>query len=283
MATAKKTAPAKPSASRALQPWEAEMAAAAKKQAAVEKPIGLFKRINISGGVLIIDEKPVPKNTMEIIVLAATHENQYFDKPFDPGTPAVPACYAFADLKAEDPEGEMKPDANSEDKQSESCSDCWANKMASATTGKGKACGNVRRMIVTTPDAIEGVTNLKEAEARQFKVPVMSTKNWSKYVHMLEEEIKRPYWGVVTRMWVEPDVKSQWQVKFEFVELITFDAKLYEGMKARVAAEEKNLFVPYPKLEDIPVALPKNGKGKPAAKSTGPAPKGPATRAKSKF
>jgi len=275
MATAKKSPPA--STTRAVALWDEELAAAAKKQAAVEKPIGLFKRLNISGGVLMIDDKKVPGNEIEVIVLCATHENQWYNKPYNPAVPAVPACYAFGDPTLEEPEGQMAPDDSVEDKQGDDnglCANCWANKMGSAETGKGKACQNVRRMIVTTPDALESAEALKNAETRMFKVPVMSVRNWVKYVHELEESIHRPSYGAVTKISVVPDQKSQWQVLFEFVELVNFDAELYGAMKKRVSDETKNLLSPYPKLEEqeeqaprrgtSKVAMPQNGKAAPA-------------------
>jgi hypothetical protein len=277
MATAKRS-PA--STSRAIMPWDEEMAAAAKRQAAVEKPMGLFKQIAISAGIMSIDEKKVPNNELRVIVLAATHENQYYDKPFKPGVPAVPACYAFGDPGLEDPEAEMYPHPDAERKQGDDegkCAGCWANKMASADTGKGKACSNVRRLIVTTEDALESPQAMAQAEARSLKVPVMSVKNWVNFVHQIEEDMKRPYFGVIAKVKVVPDAKSQWQVQFFFEELIQFNSELYAALKKRCAQAAKDLQTPYPKLEDQEDKKPAAGK-RPAAKPTGPT-----TRAKSKF
>jgi hypothetical protein len=276
MATSKKPPASK---STAIQPWEAEMAAAAKKQSAVEKPMGLFKSVNIQGGVMTIDDKKVPGNAIRAVVLAATHENQYYDSPFTPGVAAVPACFSFGDQALPDPEAEMRPHPDSRSPQGDDdgkCAGCWANKMASADTGKGKACGNVRRLIITTEDALESPEAMAEAEARSLKVPVMSVRNWIKFVHEIDEDMLRPYWGVIVNIKVVPDQKSQFQVLFEFEELITFDAALYAATKKRVAQAAKDIVTPYPKLE-APVAAP--AKGKPAAKT----PTGPATRAKGKF
>jgi len=281
MATAKK--PPASSKSTAIMPWDQEMAAAAKKQSAAEKPMGLFKSIGTQGGVLTVDEKKVPGNAMRVIVLAATHENQYFDKPYAPGVPAVPACFAFGDQTLDDPEAEMKPDPASQDPQGDDdgkCAGCWANKMGSSDVGKGKACGNVRRMILTTEDALESAEAMKNAEARSLKVPVMSVKNWVNFVHLVDEEMHRPYWGVIATLSAVPDPKSQFQLQFAFEELIQFDADLYAATKKRVAQAAKDLVVPYPKLEAPEPAPPK---GKPAGKPAGKAPVGPATRKPGKF
>lgn len=289
---AKKTIPIV-SKSRALMPWEAEMAAAAKKQSAVEKPMGMFKQVAVNGGVMIIDEKPVPNNELRCVVLAATHENQYYDKPYNSATPSVPACFAFGDQTLDDPEAEMVPDPGSDDMQGyplddnneldkssgekPKCSECWANRMGTADVGKGKACKNIRRMILTTEDALESPEVMKNAEARMFKVPVMSVKNWVKFVHEMDEEYGRTYWGVICMIKVVSDPKSQWQVQFHFQEMITFDQALYDATKKRVAAAAKDVLAPYPKLDDAPPPPPQRGRGAPQK------PQGPATRKARKF
>ena len=285
MATAKKSPLA--SKSTAIMPWEQEMAAAARKQSAAEKSMGLFKSIGTQGGILTIDDKPIPGNRLRCVVLAVTHENQYFDKPYTPGVPAVPACFAFGDVTLDDPEAEMTPHPDSQDKQGDDdgkCSDCWANKMGSADVGKGKACGNVRRMILTTEDALESAEAMKNAEARSLKVPVMSVRNWVNFVHTVDEEMHRPYWGVIATLSAAPDAKSQFKLDFVFEELITFDAELYAATKKRVAQAMKDLLVPYPKLEPQEAPPPK-AKGKPPAASAAPgkAPVGPASRRPSKY
>lgn len=48
-----------------------------------------------------------------------------------------------------------------------------------------------------------------------MKVPVMSIKNFSKYVNEVRANTNRPVWGVVTTIKVVPDVKSQFRVTFQ--------------------------------------------------------------------
>ena len=265
-AAKKSTPPAKKTPGTALAIWEQEMMVAAKKQAAVEKPMGLFKSVTINAATMYIDEKPVPGNKLRAVVLAATHENQYFDKPYVQGVPAVPACYAFGDQSLEDPEGSMAPSDNVDSKQGDDnglCANCWANKMGSADQGRGKACQNVRRLILTTEDALESGETLRDAEARSLKVPVMSVRNWVAFVHEIQEEVNRPYWGVVVEISVVPDKKSQWQIKFAFAELVTFDQDLYDAMQKRIKQAQTDIVTPYPKLEAAEAPTP--AKGKPVA------------------
>lgn len=271
MATAAKSKPVVMSKSRAVQPWEEELAKAAKRQAAVEKPMGLFKQVSVKAGIMYIEDKPIPGNAFNAVVLAATHENQWFNRAYDPNVPAVPACYAFGDQSQEDPEANMAPADDVEDKQGDAegkCADCEHNKMGSADTGRGKACGNVRRLILVTEDAVKDATAMKEAEARSFKVPVMSVRNWVSFVHEVEETMKRPSYGVVVRVSCAPDKKSLWQIKFDFQEMVNFDSELWEAVQKRVKAAERDIVSPYPKLEEAPAPRGKaGGKAAPAGKA----------------
>lgn len=239
--------------------WEAEMKAAAVKQAAGEKVWGEggIGRININGGVMMIDGEAVEGNSLDVVVLAATPLNEYYDSPYTPGRPTVPACYAYGDPNADDPEDGMAP-GEVEDKQGDDnglCAGCWANQMGSADVGRGKACKNVRRMLLVTEDALEGAEALSGAEVRSLSVPVMSVKHWAKYVkEVLADELGRPCYGVVTTVSVAPDPKSQFVIKFAFKELINFDQPLWEAMKAKTTAALKDVIAPFPKQSDLDAA-----------------------------
>lgn len=252
MAT-KKSSPAG-STSRALTVWEQRMAEAAAKSAKAERAVSGLRGLSIRGGILAVDEQPVPGNELDVVVLVSVHENQYYTKAFDPNTPAIPDCYSFGDPDADDPEGSMAPHEESGDKQGDDnglCANCWANQMGSADVGRGKACKNVRRLALVTADALESPEAMAEAEVRVLKVPVMSVKGWALYVrNSLNEELKRPYWGVVTKIKVVPDAKSQFRVMFSFVELIDFSDKLFEVVEKKIAEIKPQLTAPYQKMEE---------------------------------
>jgi len=247
MATKKPAAkaPAAKKPGTALTLWEQEMAGAAAAQASKEEITGSFKSISMKGGILSVDDNPVDDNEMNVVIIAAVHENQFYLEDYDPSTPASPACYAFGET-----DDGMTPHENSQDKQNDSCDGCPNNEWGSADKGRGKACKNVRRLLCVSADAIQSAEDLAEAEARLLKLPVMSVKNWSTYVkNTLGDDIKRPYYGVVTRIKVVPDAKSQFKVQFHFEELIDFDDELYAAMKKKVAEAEKNIINPYPVFE----------------------------------
>ncbi len=270
MATKKTAAaPAKPSpkssANRALTVWEQKMADAADKGAKQERDVSGLKGISTRGGVLSVDEQPVPGNELDVVILVAVHENQYHDKPFDANNPSIPACYSFGDPDAEDPENGMKPHEESPDPQGDDnglCANCWANAMGSASVGRGKACKNVRRLGLITADALASPEDVNDTEVRVLKVPVMSVKGWALYVkNTLREEMRRPCWGVVTTIKVVPDTKSQFRIAFTFKELIDFDDALFDAVEKKINATKPQLIAPYVQMEAAPAPAPR---GRPA-------------------
>lgn len=249
MATKKPAAAAKPAAkkstSTALTLWEQEMAQAAVDQGSTETVTGGYKAISLKSGILSVDDNAVDDNELRVIVLASVHENQLYAGDYDPSVAATPICYAFGKTDVG-----MTPHEAAPDKQGDSCEGCPHNEWGSAEKGKGKACKNVRRLLCITEDALESPEALAEAEARMLKVPVMSVKNWSVYVLNTLEELKRPSYGVITRLKVVPDAKAQFKVQFHFEELVNFDQKLYDAMKKKVTEAEKSIANAYPVFEE---------------------------------
>lgn len=234
----------------ALAPWDEELAQFAEEAAASEQPTGGYKHISLRGGVMTIDDQPVPDNQLDLVVLAAVYENQFFDGDYDPEASQTPSCYAFG--KGPNAEQEMAPHEKAPDKQHDKCAGCPNNEWGSAERGRGKACKNVRRLAVVAEDALESVEAMEQAEVRNVKISVTNVKHWSNYVRSKLAELKRPPFAVVTTMGVRPDPKTQFQVSFRFKEAIDFGEVpgLYEAIKAKVREAEDNLMMPYPVFED---------------------------------
>lgn len=278
----------------AVMPWEQEMKQAVVAQKAAEKPSAAgIKKISIKGGIMVIDDEEVEGNELDVIVIGAVHENQYYDTEYQDGQKRVPSCFAFsnpfpdpeedvedsmhAHVKAGVPQGQEN--SNEAGVVGGACSTCWANKFGSADVGRGKACKNIRRLALITPDGLdEGAKGLKDAEVRMLNVPVMSGKNWSDYVrNVLADEVGRPYYGVVTKVKLVPDRKAQFMLKFELVNLITFDQETYDAMKLKVQEIGEMIVQPYPTQEELDAmneeAKPAKanskigGKAKPGAKA----------------
>jgi hypothetical protein len=249
----------------AVVAWEAELAAKAQVAAAVNAPMNLSKSITTRGGILSIDGEPVEGNELNGIIVADLYENQYYPKAFDPNAIMVPDCYAFSDPDAEKadeaieamvphPEAENRQGFPADEEQGQeggSCANCWANVMGTADTGKGKACKNIRRLLILPEDAIVDAEALLAADLRMLKVPVMSTNNYAVYVNKLASDMQRPPEAVVTKIKIVPDPKSQFKIQFEFVELINFDQDLYDALKKKTKLVRPTLIQPYPKAADL--------------------------------
>lgn len=257
MATAKKTTAA-PAATKkpgtALVPWEQQMAAAAARQKAAEKPVTGLPTIGTRGGVLTVDGSPVKGNVLRGIVLGAVHENAYYEGDFDPDQPTVPVCYAFADPTVEDPEAaaEAMAPVGVDSPQADACTGCPMNEFGTADRGRGKACKNIRRLILVTEDSLESPEKLAKAEMRMLKVPVTSVKHWANYVrNVLVDELGRPSFAVVTQVSGAPDPKTQFRIDFEMAEVIPFTQALWDAMQKKVHDATKALLTPYPHQADL--------------------------------
>jgi hypothetical protein len=277
----------------ALKPWEEQMAQAASKQSAAEKPVGGFAKISAKGGILAIDGVPLEDNELRCVVLVAMHENTYFPGTYDPNNSLPPSCFSYGEFDSDTAEEDMAPHEESEtpqgDEETGKCAGCWANVMGSADTGRGKACKNGRRLALITEDALDSAEAMAAAEIRSFAISVTSVKFWAKYVRETLGEVNRPYYGVITKIKVSPDAKTQFKVNFGFEELIDFDQATWDAMHKRIAEAQKAMVQPYQKPSEVaaarpqPAARPVRGPVSRKAPPAAAAPAKPAAKARSKY
>lgn len=257
--------------------WEKEMEAQAEIAAAAQRSSGGGgKFLSMKSGVLSFDDTPMPGNQMAVIILADIIENSWYEGAYDPSTPASPKCFAFA----HDEDDLAPPDAVDKDpyfeRQAPSCAECPRNEWGSADTGRGKACKNVMRLamipagiykptgkgrnITFDYEAIDDIAHFAKAEVTYLKVPVMSVKNYSKYVKQLTADLRRPPHGVVTNIYLEPDPKSQFKVMFELMD--TVDSEFMPTIMKRHKVEAASIDFAYsPPLEDEAPQTPKKSSG----------------------
>lgn len=158
-----------------------------------------FKNANMK-----VDGQPVPNNTADVRVLAAVSERAWYDGPYDPDTPQVPACYS---LDSDEPHPEAA------DPQSEKCGDCPKNKWGSApprpgsnVPGKGKACREGARLIVVPANV-----PLKSAPMYTAKIPVTSLSTVNNFTSRCNQAAKLTG-EFVTTLSVTEDKKSFFKV-----------------------------------------------------------------------
>jgi hypothetical protein len=149
------------------------------------------------------------------------------------------------------------------ERQNDICKTCWANEWGSAERGKGKACSNRRRLALIpagtyTPvkgggfelEVEEDAAHYQSTDVAYMKLPVMSVKGFAAYLKQVAEQFKRPLHGVLTRIYVEPDPKSQFRVKFELIEVIE-DADIMPVLMQRNKAVRDEIEFPYiPRSDD---------------------------------
>lgn len=208
--------------------WAAQATAAA-----ADEPVAANAFLSTRGGILRYGEEEMPGNQACVIILDMVKENTFYGEKYDPDNAAAPLCYAFGRGAEEmGPHPSMQIDLEYFQPQHESCEGCPMNMWGTADTGKGKACQNRRRLAVIPAGAYIGKRGSRDfdldlftdpkdfisSEVAFIKLPVMSVKDWAKYVLQLSAGPRRPPHGVYTRMFLEPDPKSQYRVHFEMVE-----------------------------------------------------------------
>lgn len=212
--------------------------------------------LTFKGGVLKFRNADLKDNECEMVILDAVLENQFYKDAFDPDAPANPVCFAFGRELSE-----MAPHASVTDRQHTTCTGCPQNAWGSGDKGRGKACKNVNRLAVI-PWSGGTVEQIEAAEIAFAKLPVTSVKNFSAYVNNLLQKTNRPPLAFVTRMYVERDAKTQFQVKFEMLQAL--DKKLLPAVLARVKEAEKVIVPdnPYPPVESKQAATPARKPGR---------------------
>ena len=228
----------KKSASTAIVNWESELAKHAEAAAAVEQmPAGHF--VSFKSGQLVVNGQPIKGNEADVVIVGFVYENKMYEGKYNADAPNGPVCYAFSSTE----EG-LKPHEKCVKPQHEQCADCPKNEWDTAVTGKGKACKNVRRLALISVDNVSDPDQLKDADIYFAEIPVTSVKGWSGYVKTLAATLKRPPFGVVTKLAVVPDAKTQFKVTFSNPRPVP--AEWGAVIMAKVAEAKESIAFPYP-------------------------------------
>lgn len=212
--------------------WEAQ---AAKAAAEVPATGGTF--LSTKGGILKFGDEVMSGNQACVIILDAILENTCYEGKFDADNPAPPRCYAFArtdpeSMKAMGPHPSMELFPDYFIPQSEDCASCPLNEYGSGDTGRGKACQNRARLALLPAGFYEAKkgsrdfdleifndpAHFKTADIAHIKLPVLSVKNYFKFVSDVAAAHRRPPHGVIARIFLEQDEKAQFKVHFEMLE-----------------------------------------------------------------
>lgn len=261
------------STSKQVVKWDEELAKAAEIAAGMEANTGGGQFFSIKSGVLSWQDNRLPGNQMVVIILDSIFETVYYEGKYDPDEPQSPTAFAFGR-----DEKEMRWHENSAPEfAGQLCSESEVCEWGSADTGRGKAARETRRLAMIPAGTYDKHDNLTlfEDEAHFasttigfMRLPVTSVKGYAAFVKQVAGTLRRPPFGIVTRVSVVPDDKTQFKVLFEPIEKVSDD--LMDVIIKRHEEAKSTIDFPYQVAEDKPEPTKK---GKPAPKGR-VAPKG---------
>lgn len=260
--------------STALTKWDEELAKEAEIAAGAEASAGGGQFFSTRGGQLSWQDAPLPNNEMAVVILDAIFENVFYEGRYDPDAPQAPTCFAFAREEADLAPHKVVLDAG-QAQSLDGCKDCEHNEWGSADTGRGKACRNTRRLAMVPAGQFNrnGDFELFDDEDHYattaigfMKLPVTSIKGYANFVKQVAGALKRPPFGIITRVAVVPDAKTQFKVVFEALEKVP-DELMGAIMKRR---EEVMATIDFPyQLDNEEEKAPKSRAAKkPAGRSS---------------
>lgn len=269
MAAAKKST--KSGKSTDMVKWDEELAKYAEASMKMEESAGGGQFFSLKAGVLSLNDTPMPNNEMAVIILDSVIEKTYYEGAYDPDDAAPPTCFAFG---RDDDMGPHERVVEAGQAQSDVCRTCPMNAWGSADRGKGKACRDRRRIAMIPAghftkqgdfEMIEDLQHYKSADLAFMKLPPTSLNSYGMFVKKVGATLRRPPFGVVTRVSVVPDSKSQFKVLFEVLEEV--DAEMFSTLIERVEEAKSVIETPYSLEREEREEKPKRGgRGKPAAK-----------------
>lgn len=240
----------KKSSSTAVAAWDEQLAKYAEAASTQESSVVTGQFFGLKNGVLTFNSNPLPNNEMAVIVLDSVLENVFYEGRYDPDTPQSPTCFAFGrDDKTIFPH---KIVVEAGQAQHDQCHGCPHNEFGSADTGKGKACRNTRRVGMIPAGTFDKQGNFTpnddpshyaDAEVAFMKLPVTSVRGYAAYVKQVAGSLRRPPFGVFTRVSVVPDPKSQFKVIFEPLEEVP--GELLQAIIARHEEVKETIDFPY--------------------------------------
>jgi hypothetical protein len=213
------------SKSTALVSWDEELAKQAEVAAGMEANTGGGQFFSLKSGILSWQDAPLPNNQMAVVILDSVLENVFYEGKYDPDAPQGPVCFAFGrEEKVMAPHQIVLDAGNQQCGASGLCEGCEMNEWGSADIGRGKACRNTRRLALIPAgvfnqagkfELIDDVEHFESTAMGFMKLPVTSVKGYASFVKQVAGALRRPPFGIVTKVKIVPDPKSQFKVVFE--------------------------------------------------------------------
>ncbi len=263
----KEKKPAKASASKAIVAWDEELAKQADVASAMEANAGGGQFFGLRGGQLTWQDAPLKDNQMAVIILDSILETVYYEGAYNPDIPQSPVAFAFGrDEKT------MRWHENSAPEfAGQLCSESDVCQWGSADIGRGKAARETRRLGMIPAgyfnaqgkfEMIEDEDHYESTTVGFMKLPVTSVKGYASFVKQISETLRRPPFGIIAKVKVVPDPKSQFRVLFE--PIMNVPNELLEVVMKRHKEVSAMIDFPYQPMEDEPAPPPRRGAQRPA-------------------
>lgn len=212
--------------STALTSWQEELAREAAQAAEAESASGGGTFFSTRAGQLAFGGSPIPGNQIACVILDSVYEHVYYEGEYDADNPVPPTCFALGREEAK-----MTPPAIVDQygkRQHAQCAGCPQAEWGTSNRGRGKACRHTRRLALLGAGTLRGkeFAPFDDPEAYQvagiglLRLPVTSVKNYAMYVKQVAARLERPLRAVYSRVWLEPDPKTQFQVRFEALDKV---------------------------------------------------------------
>lgn len=195
----------------AVSTYQSRLAEFAEQEEQREKSSGGAK-LSIKGSKFRFQGDDLGRE-LDVVILDYAFVNTYYDTPFDEDEPSSPACFAIS----REGEEAMEPADGVPNQQEESCNDCWAAQFKSDARGRGKACRNSRRLALIHVDDLESLDD--EPQVVYLSVPPTSLSAFRGYVKKLSKGLKRPPFGVITKLSFDMDADYE-TLEFECVDAL---------------------------------------------------------------
>lgn len=259
--------------STAIVPWDERLAQEAEIAAGMEANSGGGQFFSFRGGMMSFNDAPVPGNQLAVVILDSVLENVFYEGAYDPDTPMPPTCFAFGRDEATIAPHQTVFDH--EQAQHDQCKGCPMNEWGTADKGRGKACRNTRRLGVIQAGEIDERGQFKpftdpehfeKAGVGYMKLPVTSVKGYATFVKQVAGALRRPPYGIFTKIRLIPDAKTQIKVLFEPI------SKVPDALMSAIVArhEEVMSVIEFPYSLDVEER--QEPAKKPAARGAKPVP-----------
>lgn len=208
--------------SKSLVKWEEQLAKDADIAANMEANAGGGQFFSLKGGILTWQDAPMPDNQMAVIILDHIFETAYYEGEYDANNPQGPVAFAFG----RDEKTLTWHETSIPEFAGKLCHESEVCQWGSADKGKGKAAKETRRLgLIPAGNFKNGKFVMFEDEAHfeettigYMKLPITSVKGFAGFVKQVAGTLRRPPHGIVTKVKVIPDPKTQFRAIFEPIE-----------------------------------------------------------------